>query len=225
MAVKLRPGREQLSSIGQIADIGSQRLSKLAEAFEGIEVCPLHPKQLVAAASGILEGAQAETVVQHLLALYGITRKANASINIVADALDEAVRSELGAEIVDSETWSNAEPLFRRLLNSRAIRLAATAVDLTYDYVNLLQRARILSDIRPLFTEDADAIEAAVVSHTLRLHYDSSDGEHELSIALDANDIQLLIEQCERALRKAKTAQAMLERAGVQAQISGETTD
>ena len=72
---------------------------------------------------------------------------------------------------------------------------------------NLLQSTRILTDVRPLFSDDAQSIDGAVVAHTLRLRYDSAGIDHELSLALDSSDLHKLIEDCERALQKEKTAQ------------------
>jgi len=95
-----------------------------------------------------------------------------------------------------------------RLLKCRPVRLAATAIELSYDYANLVRNVRILSDIRPLYDEEAEKIEGAVISHTMRLHYDSADGEHELSLAMDEKDISNLMEQCKRALKKSQTAKA-----------------
>jgi hypothetical protein len=100
------------------------------------------------------------------------------------------------------------------------------AIELVYDYANLLRRTRVLTDIRPLFNNAADQIEGAVVSYTLRLRYDSADGEHELSIALDESDIRILADQCDRALTKATTARAMLvEKCNLSVIVSGEVND
>ncbi len=104
--------------------------------------------------------------------------------------------------------------------------MASTAIELSYDYANLLRRTKILTDIRPLFNESADEIEAAVVSYTLRLRYDSADGEHELSIALDESDIKTLAAQCERALMKSATARSLMtDTCGVSVTVSGEVND
>jgi hypothetical protein len=106
------------------------------------------------------------------------------------------------------------------------VSLAAKAIELSYDYANLLRRTRILTDIRPLYNDSADCIEAAVVSYTLRLRYDTADGEHELSIALDEADLRTLMAQCERAMTKAKTARDVLAgRCNISIAISGETSD
>jgi hypothetical protein len=112
---------------------------------------------------------------------------------------------------------------FRDVLDSKLIRMSATANELSYDYANLTRHIRILSDIRPLFNEHAESIEGAVISHTLRLQYDSADGEHELSLALDEEDIAKLMRQCERALKKSSAARKLMEeKAGVPTILPGQ---
>ena len=65
-----------------------------------------------------------------------------------------------------------------------------------------------------------------MVSYTLRLYYNSSDGEHELSIALDESDIMALGSQCERAIKKAQTAQSLVaEQCNIPVTVAGDTND
>jgi hypothetical protein len=57
----------------------------------------------------------------------------------------------------------------------------------------------------------------------LRLQYDSADGEHELSLALDEEDIAKLMRQCERALKKSSAARKLMEeKAGVPTILPGQ---
>ena len=112
---------------------------------------------------------------------------------------------------------------FQSVLDCKLIRMSATANELSYDYANLVRNIRILSDIRPLYDEHADVIEGAVISHTMRLHYDSADGEHELSLALDEGDIAKLIQQCERSLKKSVAAKKLMEeKARISTILSGQ---
>jgi hypothetical protein len=97
-----------------------------------------------------------------------------------------------------------------QLATVNSIAQTAKAIELAYDSDNLLQRTRILTDVRPLFSDDAKSIDGAVVAHTLRLRYDSAGVDHEISVALDSSDLHKLIEDCQRALDKEKTAQEQL---------------
>ena len=117
-----------------------------------------------------------------------------------------------------SRVFLQATPDFSR----RPVR-SSTTLDLMYEYENLLQSARVVTDIRPVFSQDATWIEGSVVSHTLRLRYDSTEGDHSISIAVDESDIRELERQCRRALLKAQTARTlMVEQAKVPTVISGD---
>jgi hypothetical protein len=99
---------------------------------------------------------------------------------------------------------------------------------LAYEYANLFQGARIVTDVRPVFNDGDDdemQIDGAVVSFTLRLHYDNREGNHSLSIALDETDVRALHHQCERALQKARMAQIRIQDAGIPTVISGKSSD
>ena len=121
--------------------------------------------------------------------------------------------------------WHDAEPLFTELLLSPAVRVVASILDLTYEYENLLQVARVITDVRPVFSDDAKNVEAAVVSHTLRIRYDSTEGNHSISIAMDENDIRDLENQCKRAIQKAQTARGLMaDQAKVPTIIAGESS-
>ena len=102
---------------------------------------------------------------------------------------------------------------------------AAKALDLSYDCDNLLQRSRVLTDIRPLFTDDAGRIEGAVVAHTLRLRYDQAGRNEEISFSLDAADLRQLVVHCDRALLKEKTARRFLMEDADVPTIPDERTD
>ena len=86
--------------------------------------------------------------------------------------------------------------------------------------------ARIITDIRPIFNDDATDIDASVISYTLRLNYDNPEGNHSLSIAMDESDIEELIQQCNRAFSKAQLSKdRMRNTAGIPTIISGEQPD
>ena len=64
-----------------------------------------------------------------------------------------------------------------------------------------------MTDIRPIFNDEGDQIEGAVVSFTLRLNFVNAGRERSMTLAVDATDIETLAEQCARAMRKANAAQ------------------
>jgi hypothetical protein len=168
----------------------------------------------------------ADSVVRQALSLHGLVRQGRRSLPDVLEGIRSGIEADSGWTDEEKEKWQAVEPQFRELVASPAVRLVTTAIDLSYEYANLLRRARILTDIRPLYNNDATEIEGAVVSHTLRLRYDSIDGNHQLSIAMDELDVRELVKECERALRKATTARHLMkDKVNVPTIISGEQED
>src|SRR5262249_55776961 len=105
--------------------------------------------------------------------------------------------------------FTNEQP-FGSVDSGSAVRLVSITLDLMFEHENLLQGAHVVTDIRPLFSEDATRVEGSVVSHTLRLRYVSTEGDHTISIAMDESDIHELARQCKRALLKAQTARSLM---------------
>jgi hypothetical protein len=189
----------------------------------------MRPKELHSEISAALEGDRdaAGHIVRPLLAFHAIIRQRGLTPDEILEGVRYGVKaSKDGWSETELERWGTVEPFLGELLQMPAVRLVATALDLSYEYQNLLQGARIVTDIRPVFNADADGIEGAVVSHTLRIRYDNTEGDHSLSIAMDINDIRELERQCKRALKKAETAQALMrERTNIPTIISGEGAD
>jgi hypothetical protein len=99
-------------------------------------------------------------------------------------------------------------------------------MELSYDYANILDNAKILTDIRPIYDESASGIEGAVVTQTLRIRFVSLNGNHDCSIAMDESDVFALAQQCERALQKARLARGLPGSSSpVPVIISGATDD
>lgn len=227
MATQLRLRATQIADMAIVGALGPDRIKRIRTQFESINPAPLRPDRLVTAVKEVVgdDDVSADGVVRLTLFLCGIMRQSGLTAPDLFQGIQNSVDADPKWTSDKQEKWKSIEVPFRELVACRATRLVATAIDLSYEYANLFQRARILTDIRPLFDEEGTAIEASVISHTLRLRYDSVDGEHGVSIALDEADIKLLAQQCERALTKARTAREAVSSLGVPTVISGEQPD
>jgi hypothetical protein len=104
------------------------------------------------------------------------------------------------------------------LLQNATVRRYAKAMGLRNEYERIVTDTRILSDIRPVFDDDQEdpSIKAAIVNHTLRFTYNAGDGErHETHFALDVDDLKKLKAQIDKALKKDKASQGLVEAANV----------
>jgi hypothetical protein len=102
----------------------------------------------------------------------------------------------------------------KKLLSfDKTIAITAKAFEVMTEQDHAYCRARILSDIRPVFTNSAQTASAAVVIHTLQIgfHHGGSGGKHkEFYVALDTNDVQALKAVIERAEEKTAALEKIL---------------
>jgi hypothetical protein len=226
MSLQLRATKHQLADLKRLVEVGPDRLSSVHAKVAGLAKLTLRPRELLDEVGEILGQADAEPLVRQLLSIQGIVRQSGLPVQEVISGVRAAIEEQSLDNAFNVCEWLKIERILSSLVELKCVRLAATALELAYDYANLLKRTKILTDIRPLYNESGDAIEAAVVSYTLRLKYDSADGDHELSIALDEADIKSLMRQCERAVKKAATARnLMVEMCNLSVSIPGEVDD
>lgn len=181
-------------------------IAKLA----GIVPVPLDPGALLTAIGEEVGTDQAVSLLRLILALRSFARRAEVSAHDVIADLDRALGGEVGQGMFPIEDWKAVRGEVLALLDLECVGLAAMAIELSYDHANLLVETKILTDIRPLYTDSADRIQGAVVSFTLRMKYRNADGEQDLSVALDENDIESLQKQCNRAVTKASVARSLM---------------
>jgi hypothetical protein len=101
-----------------------------------------------------------------------------------------------------------------QLLDFEPLVVSAKAEGLMYEYENIFSTARVVTDIRPVFGFDVEDLpKAAVIIHTLSLHYYHEGNHREIRLALDEFDIDDIIEALERASKKAESLKSVLETA------------
>lgn len=214
---------QQIRDFEVIRDAGGATIDRIVARIRQLSPVPLKPSDLLPAVSDAVDGRSdiAESVVRQILAICGIMRQSGINSQDAVTALGATLENQSGWQPSDLAKWNSLRPSLESLLELRAVEIVATAIELSYEYANLYNKCRILTDIRPLFSRDASAIEGAVVSFTLRLHFDNADGDHDLSIAMDAEDVHELAQQCERALVKASTAHELLTSSNVPNFVTG----
>ena len=220
MAIQIRLTSTQVSDLKAIAELGSEALNRLAEQVESATPPPFSPPELnrvvVAAISDKPEAV--DPLMRQLLSFASLRRRRRLEIDDILSGLKSALRDK-GADFADG--WEGIDEAFRRLLSSGRIATIAKALDLSYDYENLVQSARIVTDVRPVFDDEVNQIDGAVVSFTLRLKYMSLKGDNGISVAMDKGDVESLLRECERALQKADLTTQTLAKLPIRTLISG----
>jgi hypothetical protein len=229
MAMQIRLRGQQLSDLESIREIPAERLRALAQQLEDQVPPPLTPAELEVIVRNVLGGdsEMTQSLMRQLLSLSSLRWHRNLEADDILTGLLHAVTvSENPWTEGQLDCWRAMEQELRHLLDHPRVAIVSKALDLSYDYANLLQEARIVTDIRPIFDRDVTEMEGAVVSFTLRLQYDSTDGNHGMSIAMNLDDVQELVEECNRAIRKSTMAAAIMNQRGqIRTIISGADDD
>jgi hypothetical protein len=93
--------------------------------------------------------------------------------------------------------------------------MASRAFNVLGGHTNVFTEARIFSDIRPVFGDSVDSVQAAVMVHNLKLSFSHNNEKKEIFLALDNDDIETLKKVIERAEKKTKAMTVFLERSQV----------
>ncbi len=165
----------------------------------------------------LLKTKELRDMIEALRSLYGARTGMDLPTEQFASELISAIRQrEDDLRVADSVEVDRLEATFRRILSVHPLSMMAKARDLLYEYENTFCDARIITDMRPVFDTDIQSPPTEVViSHTLKVEYHHA-GEHtELRIALDKDDIDVLLGVLLRAQGKSATLNALLTRSGL----------
>jgi hypothetical protein len=106
------------------------------------------------------------------------------------------------------------QSLLGKLLNIDTLKTVAKAARLQRDSERLYCNAKILSDIRPVFSEDPTIRpESAVLTHALKIGYHEGGDHREFHVALDFEDLVSLGAVVHRAIAKDKTLRELMKSA------------
>lgn len=130
--------------------------------------------------------------------------------DFVADVVF-ALQENADGDSVQAGGWENLANDVSAVLSCESLEVTAKAIDVMTEHEHVFQRARIVTDIRPIFSADIDQQpRAAVLIHMLNLFYRENGEMKQIGLALDDADLNLLKESIERAAVKAKTLKTSL---------------
>lgn len=122
---------------------------------------------------------------------------------------------------LDFKTPEEKEKFAFRLLSlieTKQLFYAFKANDIIGEYKNVFLQARVISDIRPVFSDKLeDSPEVGLIVHNLHIHYKADEeGAHkDIFLALDAKDIEMLKNALIRAEKKEKSLQSIFDKANM----------
>lgn len=127
----------------------------------------------------------------------------------VIQAIDESDYKEL---VNSTKTRDTLTQRLSALLNVDPMIVGAKSYILLFDNDRNFRSARVVTDIRPVFTDEAGKNPSAVmIVHQLKITYLEGDVSKDFYIAMDNKDIQRFMDALTRADLKAQTLKPVFE--------------
>jgi hypothetical protein len=212
----------------------SPGLAEIAEKVAASGEITLSPRDayvvLKQIAGSQLDDNRLDALMRQLMGLRGLMMRRDIDSKSLVEGLSHALHQSFQRNPQTDQTELHAaciqlvERDFPKLLDSQLFAITAKAARLAYDFASLLRNARVITDVRPVFSNETDAdpdIVGTVVSHVLRLDYENADQKHSLSIVLDQLDVHKLRDACDRAINKADAIEKKMKSVGIPVDITG----
>lgn len=163
-----------------------------------------------------IERPELDEIMDVLISLSGLRNSLETSalefVSIVSEAMDE---SDLeGLDFPDEKSRESFESLLAEVLEIENFEISAKAISLVYEQDHIVHGGfRVLTDLRPIFRSDPrdTSTLAAMITQTLKFQYHEGDDVKELFAALNARQVDELIDSLERAKAKAESLEQSLE--------------
>jgi hypothetical protein len=124
--------------------------------------------------------------------------------------IDAVVHEYERSSPLNDEARRTLDERLQTILNAPTLRLSSRARNVLFEQERTFQEARVVTDVRPLFSEEEAQLDAAVVVHNLRIEYSEAQTSKRFYVALDNKDIASLIDVLHRAQLKVNRLQAFL---------------
>jgi len=204
---------QYVAPLKAFAALPPRTAGRLAKAVE--ELAPFTPMPRIVAA---FRKALPKTAkdVRPLLVITALTSLVAERGDRALEKLAEDLASSPDLEI-ERERQAAVARVFARLLKAPAVVNFGKADDVITDHARVFSRARILTDIRPVFESDAsETPSAAVIVEMLHIDFWNREGAGgSFYVALDHADLIKLKAVIDRGLRKTETLKNVLRSAGL----------
>jgi hypothetical protein len=214
---KFRIPPSDLERLAVFLKMETEDLKGLAKAVEAAEILD--------SVEGLIEDVKQklnkstsdiEQVISLVISLAHLSWRFHKSADDVIDLIKTRLESQ-EPEWYSAEKFEARVTLLKSMFrDSTSIKLLSKAQALFVEGSNILIEARVISDSRFVFGVEPDEIDASLILHQLTLDFLGSGYRPErISIQLDENDLNEIIYQCERALKKGEAISKTLSASGL----------
>lgn len=222
---RFRLNRTQAKDLEAIRNLGASEVDRIADALVGMPSPPFGSDELREVIKNLgVSPDTAASLVSVCVHFSSLQRQLDLDTEKIVGGVLQAIENlpeQIQWSADEVSKWTSIEPALARLLISDVVSIVSKRLELSYDYSKLWRSGRILTDIRPVFDLEGEEVQGAIISFTMRLYTQDSDGAHSESLAMDEADIKTLIKECERALKKSESARRFIEPLGKPTIVTG----
>jgi len=160
---------------------------------------------------------QLTTIIDTLYSIYHFREFSGVSSSRFLDDLIDGITASSHPELDSKDIESSSlRARFEKLLNIDTLKIISKAARLQSDGERLYCSSKILSDIRPVFSEDPTARPVgAVITHTLKITHHVGKDLEEFHVVLDSYELEVLKDVIIRACVKDETLRALMKEANL----------
>jgi hypothetical protein len=211
--------KEAIPAFQTLVGLEQKTFNSLLSAFEKSKptLTPRQFREQISKTVGEVSQAVLWRVLMAVLPLFEIKQDEKLTAKQLADDICLSLKKSKPKGFPVETAELLASRLKQLLELDKSLGVVAKAVDVMTDHEHLFCSSKILSDIRPIFTDTLEFPSAAVIIHNLQIGFhDSATNKHtEFYIALDTDDIQQLKETIARAEKKTLALKSMLTKSNV----------
>ena len=215
----IRIPKRELPSLKKLAEIDQSCFASFISALEAARPT-LTPRQFANQISdkvGTIASEDLLTILNTVFALYGMKEKGGGSSEDLADSVSKAAAESKSKDIrFPAEKQALLKDRLKLLLDlDKPLAVTSKALDVMTEHERIFCGARILTDMRPVFTGSPPSPAAAVIIHNLKVGFHQAGEHREFYVALDDSDIQLLKDVIAHAEEKAVALRSLLSKANL----------
>jgi hypothetical protein len=207
----LRVPEEGLEEMAKLGEFGPDFVVQLADKLRGRELTLQLDGVVKQLASELGKPAEVlEGLLSNLLIPLNFLRQ---RLGLPPERFVEAVSRSIERDppeewtLEDRERWRAVAPHLHLLVEPDTfLALTGKAVDLTMNRSANLRHLQILSELRPVYDDEATDLRALVLTNTLVLRYEQGGRDQRLHLNLDTGSLRLITEELDRARKKNRLA-------------------
>ena len=166
--------------------------------------------------------SELKSFLSTLFSLYRLSDSKERTPKELSSDIKEAIQREKPQGFTPENTTLLVSRLEELLNVGGMVATAAKAVDVASEQARLFCGARIISDIRPVFSDSPNSISAAIITHSLNISFHEGGKHQECYVALTTNELKTLKKVVERAEIKSESLKQFVQRSGIRLLSEGE---